>query len=92
MVREQAVADLAAQGSKALPLLSDAASSTDQAIDFLKGNMAHLWASGVYQSRAGKIEEDCSQAAKLLRSYLQLDQAGKKEKQVRQSLRLGSGS
>lgn len=73
-----------------LPLLADAAGNTNQAIDFLNGNLAHLWATGSEGTRAGKIEEDCSQAAKLLRGYLELDRA--EQKQTHQGLRLESGS
>jgi chromosome segregation ATPase len=78
---------------KAAPLLKDAASNTDQAIGFLKGNITSLWwASETYRGYAEKIDEDCAQAAKLLRDYLQLDQAAEKEKQLRHRLGLESGS
>jgi len=77
---------------KAVPLLRDAASNADQAVLFLKGNVAPTWTSKAFQSNTEKIQAGFAQAAKLLRNYLKLEDTAGREEQLRQNLGLKSGS
>lgn len=71
---------------KAIPLLVDAATNTEQAIRDLNNNSDRLWADGKYRFFTQQIQQDCAQTATLLRNSLKLDRDLEKEKQLRRDL------
>ena len=71
---------------KALPLLADAASNTQKAIEYFRENKARLW-TPEYQGYAERISRDSTEAARTLRDYLSYAQA--RDREVRLEQRLG---
>ena len=69
---------------KALPLLKDAAASTQSAIEFMTENPEQVWTLS-YRGYADTIFRDSDQIAKTLRDYLKYAKA----QQVEQNLALG---
>ena len=71
--------------AKALPLLEDAATNTQNAIEYFNENKTHLW-TREYHGYAEQIQRDSANAAKILKDYLNLAQARDREERMEQPL------
>lgn len=74
---------------KVVPLLKEAASNTEEAIQFFNNNHNFLW-SPEYRGYAEKVKQDSAQISKTLKNYLRYEKVQNQEEQLRNTITPGA--
>lgn len=74
---------------KVQPLLKEAATNAEEAIEYFNNNHNFLW-SPEYRGYAEKVKKDSAQIAKTLKNYLKYEKVQKEEEQLRDTITPGA--
>lgn len=74
---------------KVEPLLKEAATNTEEAIEFFNNNHNFLW-SPQYRAYAERVKKDSDQIAKTLKNYLKYEKVQNQEEQLRNTITPGA--
>jgi hypothetical protein len=74
---------------KVLPLLKEAAASTQSAIEYYNENRNRLW-SPEYRALTEKISHDSDQIARTLKNYLKYEKVREEEQQLQSTIESGA--
>ncbi|MGJ5817583.1 hypothetical protein [Paludibaculum fermentans] len=74
---------------KVVPLLKEAATNTEEAIEYFNTNHNFLW-SPQYRGYADKVKQDSDQIARTLKNYLKYEKVQNEEQQLRGTITPGA--